>query len=391
MKSIVSGALKFQQQTFPGLSQLFKQLATTQNPNTLFITCSDSRVVPELLTQQNPGDIFVIRNAGNIVPSYSSAPGGVTATVEYAVAVLGVTDVVICGHSDCGAMTAIQLHLPGPPAGRGQLAAPRRRGQGRQRGAQPYLAAGARQFDGARKRAGAAGQYQDPPVGGAGAGTGPPDAARLGLRHRERRHRRTRRRQQSLRLAGRVPANLGERAARRPRRLIPPAVMLPSTNRKGNTMQQSNVTQDSRQALTARVITAKALKDLSWAQLCEGTGLSVAYVTAALLGQHALPKDAALAVANHLGLDAADAAELQAIPLRGSIPGGIPTDPTIYRFYEMIHIYGTTLKALVHEQFGDGIISAINFRLDIKKEDDPEGGTRSVITLNGKFLPNKPY
>jgi len=117
MKSIVSGALKFQQQTFPGLSQLFKQLATTQHPNTLFITCSDSRVVPELLTQQNPGDIFVIRNAGNIVPSYSSAPGGVTATVEYAVAVLGVTDVVICGHSDCGAMTAIANctcldHLP---------------------------------------------------------------------------------------------------------------------------------------------------------------------------------------------------------------------------------------------------------------------------------------
>jgi len=156
-------------------------------------------------------------------------------------------------------------------------------------------------------------------------------------------------------------------------------------------MQQSNVTQDSRQALTARVITAKALKDLSWAQLADGSGLSVAYVTAALLGQHALPKDAAAIVAKRLGLSAADVAELQAIPLRGSIPGGIPTDPTIYRFYEMIQIYGTTLKALVHEQFGDGIISAINFRLDIKKEDDPEGGSRAVITLNGKFLPNKPY
>ena len=117
MKSIVSGALKFQQQTFPGLSQLFKQLASAQNPSTLFITCSDSRVVPELLTQQNPGDIFVIRNAGNIVPSYSSEPGGVTATVEYAVAVLGVSDIVVCGHSDCGAMTAISSckcldHLP---------------------------------------------------------------------------------------------------------------------------------------------------------------------------------------------------------------------------------------------------------------------------------------
>jgi carbonic anhydrase len=117
MKSIVEGVLKFQKDAFPGLSDLFKQLATTQNPSALFITCSDSRVVPELLTQQDPGDIFVIRNAGNIVPSYSSEPGGVTATVEYAVAVLGVTDIVVCGHSDCGAMTAISSckcldHLP---------------------------------------------------------------------------------------------------------------------------------------------------------------------------------------------------------------------------------------------------------------------------------------
>lgn len=117
MKSIVEGVLNFQKNAFPGLSALFKDLATTQNPSALFITCSDSRVVPELLTQQDPGDIFVIRNAGNIVPSYSSEPGGVTATVEYAVAVLGVTDIVICGHSDCGAMTAISSckcldHLP---------------------------------------------------------------------------------------------------------------------------------------------------------------------------------------------------------------------------------------------------------------------------------------
>jgi len=117
MKSIVDGVIKFQQHAFPALSSLFKELATTQSPTALFITCSDSRVVPELLTQQDPGDIFVIRNAGNIVPSYSSEPGGVTATVEYAVAVLGVTDIVVCGHSDCGAMTAISSckcldHLP---------------------------------------------------------------------------------------------------------------------------------------------------------------------------------------------------------------------------------------------------------------------------------------
>jgi len=117
MKSIIEGVLKFQQQAFPKLSVLFKELASTQSPSALFITCSDSRVVPELLTQQDPGDIFVIRNAGNIVPAYSAEPGGVTATVEYAVAVLGVTDIVVCGHSDCGAMTAISSckcldHLP---------------------------------------------------------------------------------------------------------------------------------------------------------------------------------------------------------------------------------------------------------------------------------------
>ena len=156
-------------------------------------------------------------------------------------------------------------------------------------------------------------------------------------------------------------------------------------------MLQSNVTQDARIALTSRVITAKALKDLSFAELAEGTGLSVAYVTAALLGQHALPKGAAERLADRLGLDSTETAQLQAVPLRGSIPGGVPTDPTIYRFYEMVQIYGTTLKALVHEQFGDGIISAINFKLDIKKVADPDGGSRAVITLDGKFLPNKPF
>jgi hypothetical protein len=75
----------------------------------------------------------------------------------------------------------------------------------------------------------------------------------------------------------------------------------------------------------------------------------------------------------------------------GSIPGGIPTDPTIYRFYEMLQVYGTTLKALVHEQFGDRIISAINFKLDVRKVADPEGGERAVITLDGKYLPTKPF
>lgn len=156
-------------------------------------------------------------------------------------------------------------------------------------------------------------------------------------------------------------------------------------------MIQSQVSQNARLALTDVILLAKARKDLSFAQITEGTGLSEAFVTAALLGQHALPVDAARLVGDKLGLDADGVALLQTIPLRGSIEHRVPTDPTIYRFYEMLQVYGTTLKALVHEKFGDGIISAINFKLDVKKVEDPEGGSRAVITLDGKYLPTKPF
>ncbi|MFE4420788.1 cyanase [Streptomyces sp. NPDC056817] len=147
----------------------------------------------------------------------------------------------------------------------------------------------------------------------------------------------------------------------------------------------------ARQALAITAVEAKIRKDLTWQQIADAAGLSVAFTTAAVLGQHALPEPAAQAVGELLGLDADVVALLQTIPTRGSIPGGIPTDPTIYRFYEMLQVYGTTLKALVHEQFGDGIISAINFKLDVKKVADPEGGERAVITLDGKYLPTKPF
>ncbi|MBD7994667.1 cyanase [Arthrobacter sp. Sa2CUA1] len=156
-------------------------------------------------------------------------------------------------------------------------------------------------------------------------------------------------------------------------------------------MIHSQNTQGPREELTAAIVDAKMRRNLSWQDLTDGTGLSLAFVTAALLGQHALPKEAADVVVEKLGLDEDASMILQTIPLRGSIPGGVPTDPTIYRFYEMVQIYGSTLKALVHEQFGDGIISAINFKLDIKKVEDPEGGSRAVITLDGKYLPTKPF
>ncbi|MFT0174739.1 cyanase [Paraburkholderia mimosarum] len=156
-------------------------------------------------------------------------------------------------------------------------------------------------------------------------------------------------------------------------------------------MLQTLVSPIARQALTEKVIEAKARKSLSWQDLTEGTGLSPVFLTAALLGQHPISKEAAEVVCKKLELGADVVALLQQVPLRGSIPGGLPTDPTVYRFYEMIQIYGTTLKSLVHEMFGDGIISAINFKMDLKRVDDPEGGQRAVNTLDGKFLPTKPF
>ena len=156
-------------------------------------------------------------------------------------------------------------------------------------------------------------------------------------------------------------------------------------------MIQSQISNTARQALTDTIIAAKAEKNLSFEQIAEGTGLSDVFVTAALLGQHPLPAEAAQKVGETLGLKKDTIILLQAVPLRGSVENNMPTDPTIYRFYEIVQVYGTTLKALVHEQFGDGIMSAINFKMDLKKVADPEGGERVVITLDGKFLPYKPF
>ena len=150
-------------------------------------------------------------------------------------------------------------------------------------------------------------------------------------------------------------------------------------------MIQSQINRNIRLDLADAILLSKAKKDLSFAEIADGTGLAEAFVTAALLGQQALPADAARLVGAKLDLDE------DSIPLRGCIDDRIPTDPTMYRFYEMLQVYGTTLKALVHEKFGDGIISAINFKLDVKKVADPEGGERAVITLDGKYLPTKPF
>ncbi len=106
MHRLIEGALRFQAETH-GLLRYSGGQGGRQAPFAVFVACSDSRVVPEVLTQREPGEIFVVRNAGNIIPSYGPAAGGVSASIEYAVAALGIEDLVVCGHTDCGAMKAI--------------------------------------------------------------------------------------------------------------------------------------------------------------------------------------------------------------------------------------------------------------------------------------------
>ena len=104
MDHVISGVVKFQREVFPDNRAIFRKLATGQNPEVLFITCSDSRIDPSMVTQTQPGELFICRNAGNIVPPHSNETGGMTASIEFAVAALGVKHIVVCGHTDCGAM-----------------------------------------------------------------------------------------------------------------------------------------------------------------------------------------------------------------------------------------------------------------------------------------------
>jgi carbonic anhydrase len=104
MDHVISGVARFQKDVFPGKKEAFQKLANGQNPEVLFITCADSRIDPNLVTQTEPGELFICRNAGNIVPPHSNQTGGMTASIEFAVAALGVSHIVVCGHSDCGAM-----------------------------------------------------------------------------------------------------------------------------------------------------------------------------------------------------------------------------------------------------------------------------------------------
>jgi cyanate lyase len=134
------------------------------------------------------------------------------------------------------------------------------------------------------------------------------------------------------------------------------------------------------------VLAAKVRLGLTWAELAEALGTPLAWTTAALLGQHPMSEDQAGKSGEILELPADVVAALRLQPTRGAPDSPVPTDPTIYRFYEVLQVYGPTIKELIHEQFGDGIMSAINFRLDVSRVLDP-AGDRVVVTLDGKFLP----
>jgi cyanate lyase len=146
----------------------------------------------------------------------------------------------------------------------------------------------------------------------------------------------------------------------------------------------------NRNEVTELIVLQKQLKNLTWPQLAQAVGQSKEWTTAALLGQMTLNAEQAKSVGDLLDLPDAAIAQLQIVPYKGSLPTIVPTDPLVYRFYELISVYGTTFKALINEEFGDGIMSAIDFDMDLSRQEDPKGD-RVKITMTGKFLPFKSY
>ena len=146
----------------------------------------------------------------------------------------------------------------------------------------------------------------------------------------------------------------------------------------------------NRNDVTEMIIEAKVSKGIKWDDVAKKVGLSKEWVTAGCLGQMTFDAKQAKIVAKAFGLPPQAEKWLQVVPYKGSLPTSVPTDPLIYRFYELISVYGTTFKELIHEEFGDGIMSAIDFSMDIQREADPKGDRVNVV-LSGKFLSYKTY
>ena len=146
----------------------------------------------------------------------------------------------------------------------------------------------------------------------------------------------------------------------------------------------------NRNDVTEMIMEAKIQKGIKWADVAKKVGLSKEWVTAGCLGQMTFDKKQATIIGKIFGLSAEAIALLQVVPYKGSLPTAVPTDPLIYRFYELVNVYGMTFKELIHEEFGDGIMSAIDFRMDLQREPNP-AGDRVNIVISGKFLPYKTY
>ena len=140
-----------------------------------------------------------------------------------------------------------------------------------------------------------------------------------------------------------------------------------------------------RNQLTEKIVVTRIAKKITWKQLAESCGRSEVWTTSALLGQQAMGPAEAAAAGPLLDLTADEIALLQLPPSKGALGGAVPTDPLIYRFHEVVEVYGTTLKELIHEKFGDGIMSAIDFEMAVDKLPDPKGD-RVKVTMHGKFL-----
>ena len=146
----------------------------------------------------------------------------------------------------------------------------------------------------------------------------------------------------------------------------------------------------NRSDITNRILATRIQKNIAWADVAKAVGRSKEWVTAGCLGQMKFNAKQAETIASLFDLPEEAKAILQTPPYRGSLPTEVPSDALIYRFYELVQVYGTTLKELIHEEFGDGIMSAIDFRMELKREPDP-AGDRVMINMSGKFLPYKEY
>jgi cyanate lyase len=145
-----------------------------------------------------------------------------------------------------------------------------------------------------------------------------------------------------------------------------------------------------RNDVTKKIIAAKVNSKLTWGEIAAKIGRSKEWTTAAMLGQMTLDAKQAAVARELFDLTDEETAWLQIVPYKGSLPTAVPADPLIYRWYEIVSVYGTTIKELIHEEFGDGIMSAIDFSMDIQRERNPNGD-RVKVVLSGKFLPYKSY